>query len=93
MKPNDSRPRWSTATANHLLSQGHTVVRLRIIPPGEGSPLYSDLWDETTHELIEAEGSVTRDQLRLLDQGAILREPVPVAMHRCHDGRGVGPPS
>ncbi|SCL40129.1 hypothetical protein GA0070615_4293 [Micromonospora aurantiaca] len=59
---------------NFLQSQGHAVGRLRIVPPGEGSPLYSDLWDETTRELVEAKGSVTRDQLRqavgqLLDYG------------------------
>lgn len=58
----------------HLLAQGHQVDRLRVVPPGEGAPLYSDLWDETASELIEAKGSVTRDQLRqavgqLLDYG------------------------
>ncbi|EHR63194.1 hypothetical protein [Saccharomonospora cyanea] len=49
----------------YLENEGHTVRRLRIIPPGESRPLYSDLWDETTKELIEAKSSVTRDQLRL----------------------------
>jgi hypothetical protein len=58
----------------HLQTQGHTVTRLRVVPRGEVAPLYSDLWDETTLELIEAKGNVTRDQLRqavgqLLDYG------------------------
>jgi hypothetical protein len=58
----------------HLQSQGHTVTRLRVVPRGEVAPLYSDLWDETTLELIEAKGNVTRDQVRqavgqLLDYG------------------------
>lgn len=44
---------------------GHEVGRLRIVPPGETRPLYSDLWDETASELIEAKSTVTRDQLRL----------------------------
>ncbi|MEJ3750040.1 restriction endonuclease [Actinomycetes bacterium KLBMP 9797] len=58
----------------YLLSIGHTVSRLRVVPPGEGAPLYSDLWDQTSRELIEAKASVTRDQVRqavgqLLDYG------------------------
>lgn len=59
---------------DYLKSQGHTVSRLRVVPAGEVVPLYSDLWDETTRELIEAKGGVTREQLRtavgqLLDYG------------------------
>lgn len=62
----------------HLESRGHRVSRLRIIPPSEVAPLYSDLWDETAQELIEAKGSVTRDQLRqavgqLLDYGRFVQ--------------------
>lgn len=58
----------------HLQYQGHQVSRLCVIPPGESRPLSSDLWDETTRELIEAKGTVTRDHLRqavgqLLDYG------------------------
>lgn len=48
----------------YLLRQGHDVDRLRLIPPGESRPLYTDLWDETERELIEAKGTVTRDSLR-----------------------------
>jgi hypothetical protein len=58
----------------HLRWQGHQVSRLRVVAPGESYPLYSDLWDETALELIEAKGTATRDQLRaavgqLLDYG------------------------
>jgi hypothetical protein len=48
----------------HLIAQGHNVSRLRVVPPGESRPLFSDLWDETTRELVEAKGSVARDRLR-----------------------------
>jgi hypothetical protein len=48
-----------------LLSRGHNVSRAKIIPPGEGAPLYSDLWDETTGELVEAKASVARDHIRM----------------------------
>jgi hypothetical protein len=58
----------------HLQRQGHRVSRLCVVPPGEACPLYSDLWDETTQELIEAKGTVARDHIRhavgqLLDYG------------------------
>jgi hypothetical protein len=58
----------------HLRRQGHQVSRLRVVPPGESYPLYSDLWDQTARELVEAKGTATRDQLRmavgqLLDYG------------------------
>jgi len=58
----------------HLRRQGHTVSRLRVVPAGEVVPLYSDLWDETTFDLIEAKGAITREHLRmavgqLLDYG------------------------
>ena len=58
----------------HLHRHGHQVSRLRVVAPGEAYPLYSDLWDETALELIEAKGAATRDQLRaavgqLLDYG------------------------
>lgn len=51
-----------------------TVSRLRVVPAGEAAPLYSDLWNETSGELIEAKGTVTREALRmavgqLLDYG------------------------
>jgi len=62
-----------------LQSEGHLVSRLRVVPAGEASPLYSDLWDETTLELVEAKGTVTRDAIRtavgqLLDYGRFVPE-------------------
>jgi hypothetical protein len=59
---------------DHLVQQGHDVRRLQIVPPGESAPLYTDLWDVTTSDLIEAKGAVTREQVRmavgqLLDYG------------------------
>jgi hypothetical protein len=58
----------------HLESEGYVVGRLRILPPGESRPLYSDLWNETNYDLVEAKSTVTRDQMRqavgqLLDYG------------------------
>lgn len=58
----------------YLESEGYEVGRLRILPPGELRPLYSDLWNTTTKDLVEAKSSVTRDRIReavgqLLDYG------------------------
>jgi hypothetical protein len=58
----------------HLHRLGHDVQRLRLLPPGETAPLYCDLWDLTTRELIEAKATVSREHLRaavgqLLDYG------------------------
>jgi hypothetical protein len=58
----------------HLLRLGHEVSRLRVLPAGESAPLYSDLWDVTTSDLIEAKATVSRESLRmavgqLLDYG------------------------
>ena len=50
----------------HLLREGHKVDRLQVLPAGESAPLYSDLWDQTTDDLIEAKGTVTRDALRMV---------------------------
>jgi hypothetical protein len=62
----------------HLRRQGHEVGRLRVVPAGESAPLYSDLWDVTGLELVEAKGLVTREQLRsavgqLLDYGRFVQ--------------------
>ena len=59
---------------DHLLRQRHEVSRLRVVPAGESAPLYSDLWDVTASDLIEAKGGITRNQIRnavgqLLDYG------------------------
>ncbi len=51
--------------ASHLRQAGHQVSRLRVVPAGESAHIYSDLWDETDKELIEAKSLVTRQQLRM----------------------------
>lgn len=53
------------AYSEHLRSLGHEVCRKRILPPNEPSPLFTDLFDETTGELIEAKGTVTREAVRM----------------------------
>lgn len=49
----------------HLMRQGHEVNRLRVVPAGESAPLFSDLWDVTEQELIEAKGTTTRESVRM----------------------------
>ncbi len=51
--------------ATHLRGRDHRVCRLQIVPKGEFKPLYTDLYDETTRALIEAKGSVTRENIRM----------------------------
>ena len=49
----------------HLERAGHVVSRLRIRPEGEAKPIFSDLFDETAHVLIEAKGSAHRAAIRM----------------------------
>jgi hypothetical protein len=49
----------------HLKKRGHTVCRLKIVPPGEANPIFCDLRDITTNSLVEAKGSVTRNAIRM----------------------------
>lgn len=51
--------------AGYLTSIGHTVVRQRIDLPDESAPLYTDLWDATTRELVEAKASNGREEVRM----------------------------
>lgn len=51
-------------TKKLLDGEGYEVGRLRIVPPGESSPLYIDLWNQTNADLIEAKSTVTWDQMR-----------------------------
>src|ERR1700722_4176841 len=53
------------AYRDHLLSQGHEVVRQKILPPGEAKPIFSDLLDLATNTLYEAKGSVERGAIRM----------------------------
>ncbi|WP_405659765.1 restriction endonuclease [Streptomyces sp. RK9] len=49
----------------HLRSEGHDVVRHKIIPRGVLKALYTDIYDVTDEVLIEAKGTVHRDAIRL----------------------------
>jgi hypothetical protein len=44
----------STATAATLEFEGQKVERLKVVPGGGSRPLYSDLWNGATRELIGA---------------------------------------
>jgi hypothetical protein len=48
-----------------LERQGHDVCRLKIVPPGEEKPLFSDLYDRTARTLVEAKGTVERGAIRM----------------------------
>lgn len=66
------------AFRDYLLSAGHDVSRLKIVPPGEAKPLFSDLIDRTTNTLFEAKGTVERGAIRmaigqLLDYGRFVK--------------------
>src|SRR5450755_3198315 len=49
----------------YLERKSHDVCRLKIVPPGEAKPLFTDLYDRTTNALIEAKGSVERGAIRM----------------------------
>jgi hypothetical protein len=49
----------------HLKGLGHVVSRLRIVPNGERMPIFADILDETADLLLEAKGSVTRENVRM----------------------------
>ncbi|WP_329121033.1 restriction endonuclease [Streptomyces sp. NBC_01353] len=51
--------------SDYLRSKGHQVHRHRILPPGETRPLLTDLYVEDLGLLVEAKGSVTRENLRM----------------------------
>ncbi|MGI8336755.1 restriction endonuclease [Actinomadura scrupuli] len=52
--------------ADYAVSQlGHEVVRQQILPPGEAKALFTDLYDQSVRELIEAKGTVTREGIRM----------------------------
>jgi len=48
-----------------LEAQGHEVCRHKILPERESMPLFTDLLDITTGELVEAKASSTRESIRL----------------------------
>ncbi|MFI7148194.1 restriction endonuclease [Nonomuraea sp. NPDC050022] len=53
------------ALADHLRGQGHAVNRHQILPHGETRPLFTDLFDRDLGLLVEAKGSVTRENVRM----------------------------
>jgi hypothetical protein len=53
------------AFRDHLVRLGHEVNRLKIVPPGEAKPLFTDLYDKTTNTLLEAKGTVERGAVRM----------------------------
>lgn len=53
------------AFADYLTSNGHQSGRQRILPPGESRPLFTDLHAKGLGLLIEAKGSVTRENVRM----------------------------
>ena len=44
---------------------GQEFKRLKIVPKGEGKPIFSDLYSKKARQLIEAKGSVSRDAIRM----------------------------
>ncbi|MFC8292456.1 restriction endonuclease [Streptomyces sp. NPDC057242] len=53
------------AFADYLTSNGHQSGRQRILPPGETRPLFTDLHAKGLGLLVEAKGSVTRENIRM----------------------------
>ncbi|NYI07687.1 restriction endonuclease [Allostreptomyces psammosilenae] len=51
--------------SDYLRSKGHEVTRHQILPPGETRPLLTDLYVADLHLLVEAKGSVTRENMRM----------------------------
>ncbi len=61
-----------------LEGAGHTVCRQKIKPEGLGVTIYTDLFDLTTMDLVEAKGSLSRQHIRmalgqLLDYGRFVK--------------------
>jgi hypothetical protein len=50
---------------NYLEQRGCTVTRHRYQTGTQASPLYSDLYNETRQQMIEAKGSVSRSDIRM----------------------------
>ncbi|MFE3912327.1 restriction endonuclease [Streptomyces sp. NPDC059130] len=53
------------AFADYLTEKGHQSHRHRLLPPGESRPLFTDLYAPGLGLLVEAKGSVTRENLRM----------------------------
>ncbi|MER5419904.1 restriction endonuclease [Streptosporangium roseum] len=53
------------ALADYLRGKGHAVSRHQVLPKGETRPLFTDLYDKDLNLLVEAKGSVTRENVRM----------------------------
>jgi hypothetical protein len=49
----------------YLSAQGQQPIRLRIQPAGEARPLFSDVFEPTRRNLVEAKGTGTRTAIRM----------------------------
>ncbi|MCZ4095989.1 restriction endonuclease [Streptomyces sp. H39-C1] len=54
-----------SAFADYLSNKGHQTCRHRILPLGETRPLFTDLYAKKLGLLVEAKGSVTRENVRM----------------------------
>ncbi len=53
------------AYERHLRTLGHRIVRKAITVSGQPGTLYTDLYDATTHNLVEVKSSADRNTIRL----------------------------
>ncbi|PNE42139.1 MULTISPECIES: restriction endonuclease [Streptomyces] len=51
--------------ADWLTGKGHQSCRHRVLPPEESRPLFTDLYSKGLGLLVEAKGSVTRENVRM----------------------------
>jgi hypothetical protein len=71
--------------ADHLRAKNHYVCRHQLLPVGERKPLFTDLYDKDLDLLVEAKGSVTRENIRmaigqLADYGRFLPDSTPAIL-------------
>jgi hypothetical protein len=65
---------------SYLHANGYSAVRHQILPDGETRPLFTDLYVEEMNLLVEAKGSVTRENIRmaigqLVDYSRLMDKP------------------
>ncbi|KAB8192594.1 restriction endonuclease [Nonomuraea phyllanthi] len=53
------------ALGDYLRGKNHKVGRHQMLPKGETRPLFTDLYDHDAKLLVEAKGSVTRENVRM----------------------------
>lgn len=57
--------RLQTKYVAYLKELGHTVSRHRIVLPGGGGEMFTDIYDETAEELVEVKANTDRPTIRL----------------------------